>query len=65
VTHQMRDAFYIATHQAAATTAPFRSRRFQTIQRLQPTSSCCMTVGFTSKGPAPSCWRQRTTISKN
>ena len=58
VTHQIRDAFYVATHEAVE--RDVRSRSWATNgKRTRPSSWFSSSEGSTSAGAEANCWRLR------
>ena len=62
VTHQLRDAFYIATHAAVRENGIVRIVPAGTRRSRKRSSSCCATASSASRGRRPSCARRRTRI---
>ena len=59
VTHQMRDAFYVASHEAARSTSVCKSRPRRGRMLRTSASWCSMRVGSGSKGTRRSCGHRR------
>ena len=58
VTHQLRDAFFVAEHKAVRDGRELSfPRRVRGHKATRPSSSCCATGGLRSRGPPPSCGR--------
>ena len=60
VTHQIRDAFYIATHQARMDGEELRIEDADEAKAAEVRSWCCTRAGFTSRGRRRSCWPRGT-----
>ena len=61
VTHQIRDAFYVATHEAVRSNGRLQILATARAGRPSARGSWCSTrAGSTSRAAARSCWRRRT-----
>ena len=63
VTHQIRDAFYVAQHEAVSAAGGLEIRPLpENVSEGAPSSWCCTKAGSVSKAPPPNCWRPATPI---
>ena len=59
VTHQIRDAFYVATHEVVRTDHRVQIAAADQQGPVARSSWCCTTAASTSREPQPSCWPRR------